>query len=117
MLKRLERQKDIAPFLWWPNIRGYQRHRHGKINFKKQRETVSETSQSSDYFHMNDAMRIMKLKESKGLVPLDQPKCLFKFNILLFLSDYKKKKKKKKRKMRCQSGLVYILTKEVLPSS
>lgn len=96
MLKSFERQKDIAPFLWWPNIRGYQRHRRGKLNFKKQRETISETSQSSDYFQMNDAMRIMSLKESKGLVHLDQPTCLFKFNILLFLSDYKKKEEEEK---------------------
>ena len=64
---------------------------------------------------MNDAIKIMNLKENKGLVHLDQPKYLF--NILLFhhfLSDYLKKKKKKK--MRCQSGLIYILTKEALPS-
>ena len=66
---------------------------------------------------MNDAMKIMNLKENKGLVHLDQTKYLFKFNILLFhhfLSDYLKMKKKKK--MRCQSGLIYILTKEALPS-
>ena len=47
-------------------------------------------------------MRIMSLKESKGLVHLDQPECLFKFNILLFLyflSDYKKKEEEKENEM------------------
>lgn len=36
MLKGLEFQKDIAPFLWLANIREYQRHRCGKLNNKKQ---------------------------------------------------------------------------------
>ena len=44
-------------------------------------------------------MKIINLKKNKGLVHLDQPKYLFKFNILLFhyfLSNYFKKKEEEK---------------------
>ena len=50
---------------------------------------------------MNDTMKIINLKKNKGLVHLDQPKYLFKFNILLFhyfLSDYLKKDEKEENR-------------------
>lgn len=64
---------------------------------------------------MNDALGIMSLKENRDRVHLELPEFLFKFPILFlhFLYDYEKDK----RNVRCQFDLIYMLTKEALPSS
>lgn len=64
---------------------------------------------------MNDARRVLGLKENEDWVHLERAEFLFKLLILFLhsLSDYEKDK----RNVRCQSGLTYMLTKEALPSS
>lgn len=60
-------------------------------------------------------MKIVNLKKNKSIWTSQNICSIFSSSTTSSLITLKRKKKKKK-KMRCQSGLIYILTKEALPA-